>query len=288
MKYDFILMNPPYDKNLHLKIVEQSIPMLTEDGVLVNLSPIRWLQDPLAMYKKTSDWYKFKDIRENIESLEVIDSQEASIMFSNEMTTNLGVYVVRKQCDRPYEVPGSTIIDKVIGGKSLADMAQYNQSGGWRCRLTNLRPLAVGKKSYSRAMEIRRKFYVTNDLVSWVYKDGYTENGIHWTQNVVAKSGHELPDGTDLPISIPFKNKTEAVNFEESTKTSFYKYLHYVMKADASAEPLGYLPFMGDCTNPRTGKKGYESEWTDDDFRAYFGITDSEWETILETMKPYL
>ena len=58
MTYDFILMNPPYDKNLHLKIVEQSIPMLTDDGILVNLSPVRWLQDPLAKYKKgyESDW----------------------------------------------------------------------------------------------------------------------------------------------------------------------------------------------------------------------------------------
>ena len=287
MTYDFILMNPPYDKNLHLKIVEQSIPMLTDDGILVNLSPIRWLQDPLAKYKKSSDWYKFKEIRSHLSNLMVIDSQEASLMFSNEMTANLGVYVINNKCNKPYEGVSSTIIDKVVGGKSLADMAQYDHSDGWRCRLTNLRPLAVGKKSYSRAMEIRRKFYVTNDLVSWVYNDGYTESGIHWTQNVVAKSGHELPDGTPLPISIPFINKETAINFEESTKTTFYKYLHYVMKADASAEPLGYLPWMGDCTNPRTGKKGYEGEWTDDDFRAYFGITDSEWEEIVETMKPY-
>ena len=74
----------------------------------------------------------------------------------------------------------------------------------------------------------------------------------------------------------------------KKAKTTFYKYLHYVMKADASAEPLRYLPWMGDCINPRTGLKGYESAWTDDDFRAYFGITDSEWEEIVETMKPYL
>lgn len=60
------------------------------------------------------------------------------------------------------------------------------------------------------------------------------------------------------------------------------------MKADASAEPLGYLPWLGDCINPRTGLKGYESDWTDEDFRKYFDITDSEWEEIVETMKPYL
>lgn len=78
MTYDFILMNPPYDKNLHLKIVEQSIPMLTDDGILVNLSPIRWLQDPLAKYKKNRDWYKFKEVREHTHKIDVVSARGLS------------------------------------------------------------------------------------------------------------------------------------------------------------------------------------------------------------------
>ena len=47
------------------------------------------------------------------------------------------------------------------------------------------------------------------------------------------------------------------------------------------------IPYMGDCVNPRTGLKGYLSEWTDDDFYKYFGITDDEKKIIEDTMAKY-
>lgn len=43
-----------------------------------------------------------------------------------------------------------------------------------------------------------------------------------------------------------------------------------------------------DGINPRTGLKGYEGEWTDEDFYEYFNITEDEQKEIVETMKPYL
>ena len=45
MKFDCIIMNPPYCRNLHLKILNEAI-CYSDD--IVNLSPIKWLQDPLA------------------------------------------------------------------------------------------------------------------------------------------------------------------------------------------------------------------------------------------------
>ena len=50
-------MNPPYDGNLHLKILEKVIPIADK---VINISPVRWLQDPLAKYKKNSDYKKFE------------------------------------------------------------------------------------------------------------------------------------------------------------------------------------------------------------------------------------
>ena len=47
------------------------------------------------------------------------------------------------------------------------------------------------------------------------------------------------------------------------------------------------IPWMGDAINPRTGKKGYESEWTDDDFVRYFNITPEEYNIIKKTMEKY-
>ena len=59
-------MNPPYFGNLHLKILQEAMKHSDE---VINLSPIRWLQDPSGSYKKGSDFNKFEDIRKKIKLL---------------------------------------------------------------------------------------------------------------------------------------------------------------------------------------------------------------------------
>ena len=53
MKFDRIIMNPPYDGNLHLKFLKEALNHLTEDGKVVNISPVRWLQDPSSRLRKS-------------------------------------------------------------------------------------------------------------------------------------------------------------------------------------------------------------------------------------------
>ena len=48
---------------------------------IVNLSPIRWLQDPLAEYKKNSDYKKYTDIIARISSVDIINSSESNNLF---------------------------------------------------------------------------------------------------------------------------------------------------------------------------------------------------------------
>jgi hypothetical protein len=124
--------------------------------------------------------------------------------------------------------------------------------------------------------------------LDYIYKDGYTGN-IHWSNDRVGGGGgaSKYKVGDPIPYSIHFDTEKEARNFVNSTKTTFYKYYFGAIKVGDSV-PSAYLPWLGDCINPRTGKKGYESDWTDEDFCKYFGITDSEWNEIVETMKPYM
>lgn len=91
MAFDVIIMNPPYDRNLHLKILEKVIPMANK---VINISPVRWLQDPFAPYSKRSDYCKFENsISKKIESIDMIPANDASKQFDASFTMNLGIYV---------------------------------------------------------------------------------------------------------------------------------------------------------------------------------------------------
>lgn len=90
MKFDCAILNPPYDRNLHLKILEQ---VIAKADKVVNISPVRWLQDPFAPYNTRSDYCKFEDsISKKIESLDVILAKDASKLFDASFTMNLGIY----------------------------------------------------------------------------------------------------------------------------------------------------------------------------------------------------
>lgn len=77
-----------------------------------------------------------------------------------------------------------------------------------------------------------------------------------------------------------FLSDGERFNCWTSCGTNFIKFC-------CMLDSWSLIPYMGDCVNPRTGLKGYLSEWTDDDFYKYFGITDDEKKIIEDTMAKY-
>ena len=262
MTYDFIFMNPPYNRNLHLKIVEQSIPMLSDKGILVNLSPIRWLQDPYALYHedKRTDYFVFKKVRCSLVSLASISPKDGRDMFDNTISETLGLYVIRKNVANTWNNPyKNRLCERIMskGVKTLSDVKTPDNKGDFTRPFVCLSLFAgsVGKPSY---YTITTKNSLSEPRTA----------GVHYS-------------------TINFSTKEEATRLYSSLSSVFYKFILYCCKTNINT-PFAFLPFMGDCINPRTGKKGYESDWTDDDFRQYFDITDAEWETILETMKPYL
>lgn len=88
--FDHIIMNPPYNGNLHLKILNEAINHSNE---VVNLSPVRWLQDSLTYYKNQSDFKKFNHIVKRISNIEVINANKSNKLF-NIITGDLGIYYI--------------------------------------------------------------------------------------------------------------------------------------------------------------------------------------------------
>lgn len=99
MKFDIAIMNPPYDRSLHLQILEK---VLNFCDIIVNISPVGWLCDlPAIMNWKKTIFQKYENtISSHIISLNVINSNEASKMFDAGFFQKLGIYLIDKSKER--------------------------------------------------------------------------------------------------------------------------------------------------------------------------------------------
>ena len=261
MKFDVAIMNPPYDGNLHLKILEKVIPIADK---VVNISPIRWLQDPLAKYKPKKDNLpeKYKNILFALESLTIIPASDANKLF-NINWGDLGIYVIDKNCKNPYQIiehPGVKIVDKIQFNKScsLRDVMR-NEKGIYFCPITHA----------MRAVNCAHGYTIL-----------FTDNGPY------AKSGWTKDAGNNYHF-INLNSKNEVDNFKKYVTTKSVRFICKLVALGGMGGQNNLIPYMPDYTQP----------WTDKRFCEYFGITgyidddhaepDSEWEIILKTMEEY-
>ena len=52
-KFDICLMNPPYDKNLHIKKKKKTFDLINDDGSLIYIGPDNWLIDKYPFMQKS-------------------------------------------------------------------------------------------------------------------------------------------------------------------------------------------------------------------------------------------
>ena len=130
MKFNVAIMNPPYDRNLHLKILEAVIPHAEK---VVNISPVRWLQDPFAPYLTRSDYCKFENsISKHIKDLEVIPAKNASQIFQEaSFTMNLGIYTCDEQGGYNY-THNDPLITKIVEKTMQNSWSNYSMQAFYR------------------------------------------------------------------------------------------------------------------------------------------------------------
>ena len=245
MTYDFILMNPPYDGNLHLKIVEQSIPMLTDDGILVNLSPIRWLQDPLAKYKKGSDYCKFEEsVAKHIENLVEISMVDACDMFGAGFNSDLGIYYITK-------------------------------NGGWKNNINTTKSFV--DKILQKATDKSIMDIATKECWRGEYKGIFGVINSHY-----GDIEHFIKNDYKLFCKGRYTNTNKVLFFDtEQERQAMFSYLSSKLM-DAFAKevrinqrvPWQFVPVLPDYTHP----------WTDEQLYEYFNLTPEEVKEIEELM----
>lgn len=250
------IMNPPYDKNLHLKILREAMKHSDE---IVNLSPIRWLQDPLVEYKKNTDFECFQNIVKQIEDLEVVPASYAEKLFNIELPFNLGIYHITEKGGWKNEfrnqlldkmvkkclessLKGHIIVDDLDGISLLISLFTGGCGGGL-------------EKETPFMMKREKCFFTNkiNDITGKTYLEQRTE---------VAR-GNVYPKSENT--NIKFSTKEERENFYNSWNTKCLRWLFNKQKVDIHVHPQ-FLPYLGDYTH----------KWTDSELYKYFNLTEDE------------
>ena len=250
--FDHIIMNPPYSGNLHLKILSHLIS-LNSDAEVVNLSPIRWLQDPLAEYKRGSDWKKFEDIREKIESLDVVPMKDAFDMFGALINTDLGIYHITSKggFDCKKIISSNTHIVDACKKCGFPDLVRYDEND---------------ERAFVTIRLITNLHRTTAyDIVSHnngIFIKGKTADGKAW-RDVLYKT--KTCNDDRVPLGIYFDTKEEAENFIKWSDTKTIRYFVKQLVVDQHIYTK-FLPFMPTYTHP----------WTDEMLYDYFNLTEEE------------
>ena len=283
-KFDIVFSNPPYS-GIDLKILESMFSKNIADS-FVWIAPIRWLQDPLAKYKR-STFNKFEKlgICQKIQNVVVIPQRKAEIIFNSgekrgtRFNFDLGIMQIEKnKIDSNYYLSFvhpllQSILEKIAKKtKSMDEYCEKSKVDGIRVKIAGITDWFVGAKL---------PIFYRNE----VYNNGY-QNGTYWTETTKAKNQFSKKIGDPMPLSIKFNSLNEANNFYNSCIDKFMHFLNYSIQSDVHV-PLQFLPCMIEETNPRTSLKGYEGEWTNEDFYQFFGITEEEQKYIEETMSQF-
>ncbi len=271
MRFDYAIMNPPYDRNLHLKFLEKVIKVA---GKTVNISPVRWLQDPFARYIPKSDLNKFKDsIAKHIESLEIISAKQGSGLFDIFIGMNLGIYVCTEKGGYDYKHI-NPIAQKIVDKTRESNWLPYNQKDFYNKGCKQEKPYVLNVSSM-RTKE-------SDDQILIMCKTYESQLNTNLTNKATIFSGGSGLNATHFE----FDTEEERKNFYDCYTSLFMRWTYRLWKFDQRIVSA-YIPYFGDYTKP----------WTNARFCEYFGITGfisdteaepgSEWETILETMKKY-
>ena len=230
-------MNPPYCRNLHLKILNE---VINHSDDIVNLSPIRWLQDPLAEYKKNSDWKKFESVRNHIESIEVITAKDASSLFVASIWADLGVYQLNKDgsFDTHSLLKHLWFVNKVI--LKVKDSVKDHSTREGVCDFS---------KPYIKISGLHGH-QGSSDFYEFISPQLYV------AKSKKISAGH---------CTVNFETEYESINFFNSLQTKFYKFINVCIKRDMHIH-WKYAPWLDDYTRP----------WTDEDLYKYFNLSDDE------------
>lgn len=250
-----IIMNPPYQRNLHLKVLSKAMERCP-DAEIVNLSPIRWLTDTMAEYKRNSDWRKFEHIRKHIDTVDEYTAVEMLNVFDAQFAMSLGIYHITK--DGKGVDLRNKIVMKMLKKHAYYDELDAGKKDGWRVRTV----IICGADKFGNNARKTRIGKVQKLLI---FKDGM-KDGKPWYEHFTKTSSSKTTP--EITHSIRFNTEQEAQNFIDAMHTKVGTYYYCILHNNLNVKPYYFL------------KLDWTKKWDDAALCEYFGITDEEFATI--------
>ena len=266
-KFDVILMNPPFNRSMHLKFLEKTIEIANN---VVSVQPVRWLEEVIGKDNKKSAFNKYENsISKHIKDLELITQSDAKKLFSV-LPPDLAIYICDENGGFNYKsLSENSIIEKII--KHIENNKcnlEFNKKDGYRVRVPFINP-GGGKSGGSGDRGPILSELPVKDIV---FKDGkYNDK---WWYEYYMKNQHSKTT-EEITSSIKFNSEEEGHNFVKSLKTEFVRYVESCLIVDVNINNSKIL-WMGNSKHPRTGSLGYIDEWTNEDFETFFNLTEDE------------
>ena len=222
-----------------------------ENSVCVNLSPDSWITNPFKMFEKEREKREApNNIGIYIKEYIQIKQNEFNTLFNTNNYFGVGIIVCGTK-------------------KTSFDCSKWNSTNKLLLKIIDkINSLPSLRSKFSRRID-NNNFVPVRRRTHKIYTYCEINN-----ENIKSKEG------------IVFNTAAEAQNFKQCIiKSWLYRWLD-TTEWDGS-ENSAEVPWLGDAINPRTGLKGYEGEWIDEDFYQFFNITEEEQKIIEETMKKY-
>jgi len=246
-KFDIVLMNPPFQgATLHLQFIEKCIEV-SENTIAI--CPASWIDD----YAVVDGWKKSPKQR---------------------YITKLGKHLIDYEYFKPEDF--QKIFNIATWTSGMIGLFNSNKTSELYKSISNNQTSKFDKEIIEKAAKLIYTGQQTS--VTKMYRKHKGEDGYDWFIKLTRVHGHinnkdqydNIAPDIKYSLNIKdkeqkevyFKTKNEAVNFFESIKTTFCKYLKK-LGCYGSGDFNGGLPFMNDYTKP----------WTTHRFCEYFGIS---------------
>ena len=257
--FDIVLMNPPYDRSLHLKFLEKTIKIANN---VVSIQPVRWIKDPNAKYSNKSALNKYENsIAKHIYNLDLISDKESEELFNAAFTMDLGIYTCTKEGGYNYKLLSEDkIFDNVV--KSMKDNVSNHIEYSIPKKSIIISLITGGNKGRkSNLIDLYDTF--SDNYKKYIFDDEgkRLDNGLTFYQNREKTAwGNVKPK--EQQNNIKFDTIEECINFYKFTKLDLFRYMFNKSVVDVHVHPEK-LPFIND----------YTKEWTNEQLYNYFNIS---------------